>query len=31
MDDAGIAAKNDLAIFDLRMVATERLDSRLST
>lgn len=31
MDDAGIAAKNDLAIFDLRMIATERLDSKLST
>ncbi len=31
MDDAGIAAKNDLAIFDLRMIETERLESRLST
>jgi hypothetical protein len=31
MDDAGIAAKNDLAVFDLRMIATERLETRLSS
>lgn len=31
MDDAGIAAKNDLAIFDLRMIATERMEPRVST
>lgn len=29
MDEAGIAAQNDLAIFDLRMIATERLEARL--
>lgn len=27
MDDAGIAAENDLAIFDLRMIKTERLEA----
>lgn len=30
MDDAGITVKNDLAIFDLRMVATERLEPKAS-
>lgn len=29
MDEAGIAARNDLAIFDLRMIETERLETRL--
>lgn len=31
MDDAGIAAQNNLSIFDLRMIATERLEPRPST